>query len=188
MLKLSKIVSRSTNKLSPWVSLSEKAVLIPEKSEDLIFHSLQQSDYVTTLAVSKKGMIPLVKQFRPAVETVTYELPGGLLDCDEAPEIVAGNEIYEETGHCVIDKPHLMGCLFPDTGRLENRLWAYFAKITEKPVESWVPEDGVETILVNVKDLKDMIQDGRFNHALHLGVLGLAITLGFFKWGNNERA
>jgi ADP-ribose pyrophosphatase len=47
-----------------------------------IYHGLEVADYVTVLAVTADGRVPLVRQFRPAVEKYTIELPGGLAELD----------------------------------------------------------------------------------------------------------
>ena len=178
----SKLVSCRRSKLSPWVTLSVKKVLKVGKSDIAVYHSFQQSDYVSTLAVRADGLIPLVKQYRPAVEQITFELPGGLLDREAKPESIAKSELLEETGHPVNGKIHLLGCLYPDTGRLENRLWAYFAEVSQQQSQNWTPEIGVEAMWVSSSELHAMIMDGRFKHALHLAVIGLALTKGYFSW------
>ena len=177
-----RVVENTTTRLSPWVTLSNKHVVRKEGGEDAIFHSLQQSDYVTVFAVRADGLIPLVRQFRPAVEQFTLELPGGLLDRDEEPVSVAISEIFEETGHRVVGKLELLGCLNPDTGRLENRFWTYFAEVSTEIDDNWVPESGIEPVLVSRHELREMIIDGRFNHALHIALIGLALTKRLFSW------
>lgn len=176
------VISNETTKLSPWVTLSSKHVMRGDNGETAVYHSLQQNDYVTMLVVRTDGFIPIVKQYRPAVEQITFELPGGLLDRTATPESVAISEIHEETGHKVIGKPHLLGCLYPDTGRLENRFWTFYAEASPDVANDWVPEAGVELLLVSRPELQTMICDGRFNHALHLGLIGLALTKGLFSW------
>jgi len=176
------VVSNVTTRLSEWVTLSAKHVMRDGGGGIDVFHSLQQSDYVTTLALRTDGLIPIVKQFRPAVEQFSFELPGGLLDRSAAPESVAISEIYEETGHGVIGNIHSLGCLFPDTGRLENRLWTFFAEVSSDVESDWTPEAGVEVLLVTRGELREMICGGQFNHALHLGLIGLALTRGLFTW------
>ena len=176
------LVSRQLTQLSPWVTLSTKQVTEAGENDVAIYHSFQQSDYVSTLAVRADGSIPLVKQYRPAVEQITFELPGGLLDREAKPESIAKSELLEETGHPVNGKPHLLGCLYPDTGRLENRLWAYFAEVSKQQSQNWDPEIGVEAMWVSSSELHSMIMDGRFKHALHLAVIGLALTKGYFSW------
>jgi putative (di)nucleoside polyphosphate hydrolase len=82
--------------LSPWVTLLTRTVLKPG-SEPQIFHSLGLDDYVSVLAISPDGSIPMVRQYRPAVQRMTIELPGGLNDSYEATAKVAVRELYEET-------------------------------------------------------------------------------------------
>jgi ADP-ribose pyrophosphatase len=177
-----RVVSNETTKLSPWVTLSAKHVVRRGDGEIAVFHSLQQSDYVTVFVVRTDGLIPIVKQFRPAVEQITFELPSGLLDREADPESVAISEVYEETGHKVIGKFQLMGRLYPDTGRLENRFWAFFAEVSSDVDDDWIPEAGIELVLVSRRELREMIFDGQFNHALHLALIGLALTKGLFSW------
>jgi len=180
--KTSRLVSGQLTQLSPWVTLSTKQVLKAGEKDISVYHSFQQSDYVTTLAIRTDGLIPIVQQYRPAVEQITYELPGGLLDRDVTPESIAVNELLEETGHAVKDQPKLLGCLYPDTGRLENRLWAYFVEVSQQQSPHWNPEIGVAALWVSPSELHEMIMDGRFKHALHLAVIALALTQGFFTW------
>mmetsp|Transcript_52987 Transcript_52987/g.105140 ORF Transcript_52987/g.105140 Transcript_52987/m.105140 type:complete len:252 (+) Transcript_52987:93-848(+) len=41
----------------------------------------------------------IVQQFRPPVDSVTVELPAGLVDAGETPEVAALRELKEETGY-----------------------------------------------------------------------------------------
>ncbi|MFN3398781.1 MAG: NUDIX hydrolase [Ferrovibrio sp.] len=139
------------------------------------FHSLGQADYVTVLAVTRDGRIPLVRQYRPAMDAETLELPGGLLEAGELPEHCAIRELTEEVGLQVTTPPRLLGNLQADTGRLENRLWCFLATDLEA-IPGWQAEAGLTTEFVNRATLLAMIADGRFTHALHIGVVGLALA------------
>src|SRR5213079_2244404 len=72
-------------------------------------------------AVTPNGTFPLVRQFRPALEEFTLELPSGHVDLGESPEQAARKELREETGF-VANELILLGSLSPDTGRLSNPL------------------------------------------------------------------
>ena len=176
---MSKIIKTSFEILSPWVTLVTRSI---DKERDGIqdFHSLAQADYVSILAITADGNIPLVRQFRPATQSFTLELPGGLIDVPEQPEAVAIRELAEETGFYPTNRPVLLGRLLPDTGRLENKLWGYFMNVS--PMDSWEPEALVEPILLTKKQLKSAIEDGSFNHALHIAIVGLSIIQGQFSF------
>jgi ADP-ribose pyrophosphatase len=165
--------------LSPWVTLVAKDVARGGAAAQT-YHSLSQSDYVSVLALTPDGRVPLVRQYRPAVERVTLELPGGLLDSAEAPEQVAMRELVEEAGLHPAAAPILLGKLAPDTGRLENRFWSYFVR-TAAP-GNWTPEADVERVLLRPVELRAAIDRGEFDHALHIAVLGLALMRGLFSF------
>ena len=69
---------RSERRLSPWVTLVTHAVRLPGWKSAQDFHSLKQADYVAMFAVTAQGKIPLVRQYRSALERVTLEFPSGL--------------------------------------------------------------------------------------------------------------
>src|SRR3989344_4386493 len=107
-------ISKKIDKLSHWTSLVTREI------DGEIFHSIKPADYVTILAVTKDGKIPLVKQYRLAAEQVTLEFPGGLVD--RTPEESALQELEEEVGFTT-QKLICLGEFFPDTGRLDNKMW-----------------------------------------------------------------
>ncbi len=168
--------------LSQWVTLVEKKIIFPNEPVSQSYYSLKQSDYVSIFAITSNRQIPLVRQYRPALDRFTIELPGGLREFVDSPENTAARELYEETGYRVNGQPNFLGVLDPDTGRLENKLWGYFALTPALPCENWAPESGLEKIMVSPIELRDLIIGGEFNHALHLALIGLAIIKGYFKW------
>ena len=91
-----RILKRERIRLSDWVTIVARTVAYPDGPE--IYHALEQTDYITALAFAPDGRIPLVRQYRPALERVTWELPGGLLDAGEYPMACAARELVEEAG------------------------------------------------------------------------------------------
>lgn len=176
------ILQRRETRLSPWVSVMERAVLLPGKSAPEAFHSLRQADYVSLFAVAADGRVPLVRQYRPALERVTLELPSGLREGSDPPGDTAARELMEETGLKVSGAPLLLGCLAPDAGRLENRLWCFFVRTEPDTAALWQPEPGVERLFVTRSELKELILDGQFDLALHMAVIGLATIRGVFHF------
>lgn len=168
----SQIGSRKETYVSPWLSLVEREVLDRSGRPVGAFHGLALADYVSVIAVSSNGEIPLVRQFRPAVERWTLEFPGGLLDAGETPERCALRELSEEVG-LTASQAVSLGELLPDSGRLGNRLWGFFVPTANK-IEGWTPEPEVEVDWVSLPTLEAYVRDGVFNHAPHLALLAVA--------------
>lgn len=177
-----RVVSCRRDRLSDWVDLTTKHVVRTAGGEPGEYHSFAQADYVSVFALTPDGRVPIVRQYRPALERYTYEFPGGLLDRDASPDAIAVSEVWEETGYRIASVPTLLGCLAPDTGRLENRLWGFFAQTCALADADWVPEAGIEVLMVTRTELRKMITTGRFDHALHIALVGLALSKDLFSW------
>ena len=138
------------------------------------YYALRMPDYVSIVALQADREIVLVRQYRPAVEAYTLELPSGHVDAGHTPEESARRELLEETGF-TSQTWELLGPLLSDTGRNENRTWCYLAPVVVPPAPSWVPEQGVEVVLSPIDDLRDLILRGEFSHAINMAALMLAI-------------
>lgn len=169
-------VKRVERTLSPWVRLVERTVTDGSAAE-AVFHSFAQTDYVCVVAVTPKRELICVRQYRPAVDALTLELPAGMLGAKEEPLDCAVRELAEETGFRPVARPSLLGCFYPDTGRLENRLWAFVAHDV-LPTQNFTAEPEVARILVPIADVPQLIADGQFSHAMHIAALSLAVLRG----------
>jgi 8-oxo-dGTP pyrophosphatase MutT (NUDIX family) len=140
------------------------------------------SDYVVVLAVTPDGRIPLVRQYRPAVEDFTLEFPAGIIDAGEDAATTARRELLEETGFPT-RTVHPLGVNKTDAGRLSNRVHSYFIE-TAAQVLDFKPEEGVMTCLVTQSELLDLVLRGEFDAQTDLGTLLLAIVRGHLKLPN----
>jgi ADP-ribose pyrophosphatase len=168
---MGKILSRHETKVSRWVRLVTKEV---ESDDGRIetYHMIGQSDYVAILARTDSGLIPLVRQYRPAVEDYTYELPAGLVESGETPEETCRRELLEETG-LNAQTITSMCEYWADTGRLENRLHNFFVTAPD-PVQHFSPEPGMSVEFTSPDGLREYIAAGRFKHQLHIALLAIA--------------
>ena len=97
--KWPKIRSRHTMTISPWTGVIAREVEFAPGAAAETYHAVVQADYVGIVARTPDGRIPIVRQFRPALEAYTWELPAGTGDKDENPSESAQRELLEETGY-----------------------------------------------------------------------------------------
>ncbi len=135
-----------------------------------IYHAVGQADYVAIVARTPEGQIPIVRQYRPAIERFAWELPAGMVDQGESAEACCARELTEETGFAAERfmrsarlRPAPPGCR---TGCIRS---------------SWRPASAgrrarrrIELRLVRPAELADLIRSGEFVLQLHIGALLLA--------------
>jgi ADP-ribose pyrophosphatase len=171
-----RIAASRTTQLSAWVTIVENRVVTSPQDAGAIYHSIATADYVSVLALTPDGRVPVVKQFRPAVDRLTTEFPGGMRDEGEPPEACAIRELAEEAG-LRVDTLQPLAVFFPDSGRLGNRMWTYFAR-EAVPIAGWAPEPGIEFLMLSLDELFAQACDGSFDHGPHLAMLGMATIKG----------
>jgi 8-oxo-dGTP pyrophosphatase MutT (NUDIX family) len=174
-----RITRRTTTKISPWVDLIAREVEFSQGVERQIYHSVLTRDYVVILAVTPDGHIPLVRQYRPAVEEFTLEFPAGTIDAGEDAGTTARRELLEETGFPA-KAVHPLGVNKTDTGRLSNRVHSYFIE-TAAQIHDFKPEEGVTVRLVTPSGFVHLLRTGEFDAQTDLGTLLLAIIQGHLK-------
>ena len=109
-----------------------------------------------------------MRQYRPAVEERTLELPSGHVDPGETPIAAATRELMEETGY-VADKIEEIGVIRPDTGRLSNRLWCFFATVRPS-ADVWHKEADLEVLAVPCPAiLRSIRETDAYSRALSCG-------------------
>ena len=173
------ITNRIKTEVSPWVDLVAREVEFSPGAEPQIYHSVATFDYVILLAVTPDGRIPLVRQYRPAVEDFTLEFPAGIVDRGEDPAATATRELLEETG-LPAESIHLLAVNKTDAGRLSNRVHSYFVR-TGPQMPDFEPEAGIAICLVTMPELVRLIRAGEFDAQANLGTLLLAMLRGHIE-------
>lgn len=174
-----KIRSRSTTTVSPWMSIIARVVEFTAGSEPQVYHAVGQMDYLAVVALTQGGRIPVVRQYRPAIEAFTWELPAGLIEPGEDAADAAKRELQEETG-CTTRAIHPLGVAAACTGRLSNSVYTFFVE-ADAPADDFQPEAGITVALLTPGELIALIGRGEFQLQLHLGALFLAQLRSFLR-------
>lgn len=175
-----KIKSRRTIDISPWMKVIERAVEFTPGAAPELYHAVGQQDYLAIVALTPEGLIPIVRQYRPAVERFTWELPAGMVDAGERPEDCCRRELLEETGYPA-RAVHALGSYAPCTARLSNTVHSFF--VETGPRSAAPAEAGIEVRTVTPAELAGLILSGDFALQLHVGALLLAGIRGHIDLG-----
>jgi 8-oxo-dGTP pyrophosphatase MutT (NUDIX family) len=93
------------------------------------------------------------------------------------PEEAARNELLEETGH-EAERMELLCDLSPDTGRIGNRMWCFFAGNAHPTTNpKYQPEDGVDFVRYE-SGVRDLLREEDFCSALNRAALFAAVEKG----------
>ncbi len=163
------VVKRETVLSTRWFKLIARWLDEPSAEP---YYALEMSDYVSVLAFDEAGNTLLVRQYRPALERFSVELPSGHVEAGETPEAAARRELLEETGH-EARSLELLGCLSPDTGRLSNRLWCFLVPTAVKIRNP--TEHGVELLKCVPDQLVARILSAEIDHAYDIAAIALAM-------------
>src|ERR1017187_7391420 len=136
-----KIKSRRATKISPWMEIIEREVEFAPGAPSELYHAVAQQDYIAIVAMTPDGKIPIVRQYRPALERFTWELPAGLVEKGEAAADTCKRELMEETGFPA-RAVHALGTYAPCTSRLSNLVHSFFVE-TEGPAGAQRSEPGI---------------------------------------------
>ena len=175
-----KITARRTTRVSPWMTIIEREVEFAPGAAPQLYHAVGQQDYLAIVAKTPDGRIPVVRQYRPALESFTWELPAGLVDPGEDASAACARELKEETG-LIARKVHALGSYSPCTARLSNRVHSFFVETDAPGGPS--SEPGIEVKLVSPAELVRLVRSGELVLQLHIGALLLAGMGGYLDLG-----
>jgi ADP-ribose pyrophosphatase len=167
-----KVVARHRHVISPWVSVMARKIDYGDGRLET-YHAIEQADYIAILAVTPDLRIPIVRQFRPALERHTWELPAGMAEPGEDAAQTCVRELREETGLMSL-RVHFLGVHAADSARLGNRVHSFLVE-TDISDPSAPGESGIEVEFVSFEQLRAMVLAGTFDLQCHVAALGLAL-------------
>jgi 8-oxo-dGTP pyrophosphatase MutT (NUDIX family) len=138
----------------------------PRTGTAMRFSLIEAADWVNVIARTETGEIVMVRQYRPGVDRVCLEIPGGMIDPGEDPIAAARRELAEETGYTG-GHAELIGRVAPNPAIQNNTLFTVL--VTGVALTASPHLDPGEVIAVHtapLAEVKRQIRDGELDHAL----------------------
>jgi ADP-ribose pyrophosphatase len=132
------------------------------------FYVIESPDWVNVIAVTENSEVVLIEQFRHGTGEIILEIPGGMIDGNEAPETAARRELLEETGFSAKEFVFL-GKSRPNPAINNNWLY-HFAAFDAEQTElvKFDEHESVVTKLKSLSEIPDLIRSGEITHSLVL--------------------
>ena len=140
-----------------------------ERDYDLVQHVAA----VTILPLDDLGQVHLVSQYRIGAEQELLELPAGVMDPGEQPEVTARRELREEIGKdCGELIP--LGGFYMAAGYSSEYMHVFLAlNLKDSPLEH-DDDEFLTTVVLPLSEVMEMAQDGRLPDGKSLSTLLLA--------------
>ncbi|MHC4663818.1 MAG: NUDIX hydrolase [Planctomycetota bacterium] len=127
---------------------------------------------VAILGFIDEEHIVLLKQFRYSVAEWIYEIPAGVLEKGESPDVSAIRELEEETGYKAHDI-RLLGRFYSSPGFCDEEMHVFLAHKLERTKPNPEDYECLKAEIVSLEDALKMAVDGRISDGKTLAALGL---------------
>ncbi|HVY74559.1 MAG TPA: NUDIX hydrolase [Puia sp.] len=132
--------------------------------------------WVTAVALTADNKIIMERQYRYALDTINYEIPGGCVDdTDTSLEEAIARELLEETGYRFSHYEYL-GKTSANPSTNNNWMHMYLATggVYERPQQLDHNEE-IEVYLFSVEEVKKMLAENQIIQAMHVTALFYAL-------------
>jgi 8-oxo-dGTP pyrophosphatase MutT (NUDIX family) len=147
-------------------TVNESTSICPRTGNEHNFFFIGTADWVNIVPITVDDEVVFVRQFRHGSEAISLEIPGGMVDPGEDPQVAAVRECLEESAYQA-GSVESLGVLNPNPALFPNKLHTYVARQCEAIGEiANTSTEHTEVELVPMKDLPELLQSGAIDHAL----------------------
>jgi len=167
----------------PWLTIRKEKCELPDGRLMPAYYILEYPSWTSAFALTKDNKVVLVKQYRHGLGVISTELPGGVVDKGETPEVAIARELKEETGY-VFESFEFMGKICANPATSNNYMHMFIAKGGELLHEqSLDATEDVEVVVYTIDEVKQLLKENKIVQALHATTMFYALEkLGALKY------
>ena len=138
----------------------------PRDGKEHDFYVIEAPDWINVIPLTKENEVVLIEQYRHGSESVSLEIPGGMVDPGEEPRETAARELFEETGYEAAEVAFL-GKTRPNPAIQDNWIHTFLARGVEQrgePLNQGTERTRVR--LIPLGQIPSLIAEGAIDHSL----------------------
>ena len=141
----------------------------PVTGKEHDFYVIEAPDWINVVAITPDDQIVLIKQYRHGIQSVTLEIPGGMVDPGESPLEAAKRELLEETGYGSDDWV-FTGMVHPNPAIQNNSCHMFLAKDVIRVQEpNFEGTEDIDSLLAPAGQIPNLVAEGKITHSLVIG-------------------
>ena len=148
----------------------------PRGEKNKIFNVLKTSDWaiiIPELETERGKEFIMVRQWRPGINELSLEFPGGVLEKGEDPKQAAARELLEETGYNT-KKIKKLGAFNPNPAIMSNMVHIFLAQDLNAPLAQKLDDDEyLDVEIVQWKEVFLGMGKPPFVHAIMAAAMAL---------------
>ena len=143
-----------------WFTVEEEHFDHIESLQGKPYYRLNAPDGAMILALTENSEMVLIRQFRPALNEYTLEMPSGMVQPSEDPAVAAARELYEETGY-TCESMEFLGQGGVMMHRTNSKQFTFLGReaVLDPSFES---QEDIEVLLVSPARFKELVTSGEF--------------------------
>lgn len=119
---------------------------------------------------NKDGKYYMVRQYRYSLGMELLEFCAGKLNENENPKDAIIRETSEELGY-TINNLHDLGYIIPTCGYSSEKIYLYYGEEGDYVGTNYDVDERIDKELYTLKEIKEMIKDGRINDAKTIAIV-----------------
>jgi ADP-ribose pyrophosphatase len=140
-------------------------------SQERDFMVLDTASWVNVVPITTEGKIVLIRQYRHGIQDVTMEIPGGMIDSDESPEVAAARELQEETGY-VAQKVRLLARTLANPAFMNNYCYLFVAEGCRSAGDANLDAfEAIDVVERPLEDIPELVRRGEIAHSMVIAAL-----------------